>query len=95
MAQVYLTVRTKFNIVLVLSLVWMGISIWIGVPWVSELARQIGYGAALFIVSFIAILPRFFYYFLFFGLISARTSRLRSVHRSRREYSASLSAVPK
>ena len=80
MAQVYLTVRTKFNIVLVLSLVWMGISIWIGVPWVSELARQIGYGAALFIVSFIAILPGFFNSFLFFGLMFDRRPKVSALN---------------
>lgn len=80
MAQVYLTVRTKFNSVLILSLVWMGISIWISAPWVSELSRQVGYGAALFVVSFIAILPGFFNSFLFFGLMFDRRPKVSALN---------------
>lgn len=51
------------------SLSWMGLSIWLSIPWYRDLGLQIGFAASYFIITFIAIIPGFMNAFVFMSLI--------------------------
>ncbi len=72
----YIPVRTKFAICLVLATVWMVGSIWVSQPWFEELGRHIGPVMAVFIITFIAIVPGFMNAFLMAALALDRRPRV-------------------
>ncbi|QWD63842.1 glycosyltransferase family 2 protein [Polynucleobacter sp. MWH-UH2A] len=65
----YTSVRLKFAIALIFSLSWMGLSIWLSLPWYSDLAAQIGKIFACFLITMIAIVPGFMNAFVFISLL--------------------------
>jgi biofilm PGA synthesis N-glycosyltransferase PgaC len=60
----YLPVKLKFVIALVAACGWAGLSIWLSVPWLRDLAGTIGWAATVFIITFIAYVPGFMNAFL-------------------------------
>jgi biofilm PGA synthesis N-glycosyltransferase PgaC len=60
----YLPVKAKFVIALVAACGWAGLSIWLSVPWLRDLAGTIGWAATVFIITFIAYVPGFMNAFL-------------------------------
>jgi biofilm PGA synthesis N-glycosyltransferase PgaC len=60
----YLPVKLKFAIALAAAGAWAGLSIWLSAPWLEDLARAIGWPAAVFIIAFIAYVPGFMNAFL-------------------------------
>lgn len=65
----YTPIKVKFLIALMVSLSWMGLSIWLSIPWYRDLGLQIGFAASYFIITFIAIIPGFMNAFVFMSLI--------------------------
>jgi biofilm PGA synthesis N-glycosyltransferase PgaC len=55
----YLSIRTKFIIALVISILWAVFSIWASRPWFEELTQILGNIAGIFLITFIAIVPGF------------------------------------
>ena len=72
----YIPVRIKFTICLVLATAWMVGSIWVSQPWFAELGRHIGTVLAVFIITFIAIVPGFMNAFLMAALALDRRPRV-------------------
>ena len=72
----YITVRTKFVITLVVSTLWMAISIWLSIPWHEQLSSHVGEAVALFLIGFIAIVPAFMNAFLIVAMALETTPPL-------------------
>lgn len=62
--RVYLPVRVKFALAIVLALAWTALSIWLSRNWVQDLGALIGLPLAIFIIAFIAYVPGFMNGFL-------------------------------
>ena len=75
----YVSVVRKFVAALVGATVWLGMSIWISVPWMRELAARITLAPALVVISLLAFVPGFVVAFLVVGLITDRQPPLTSV----------------
>ena len=65
----YLSVKIKFSIALSFALAWMGISIWLSLPWYHDLRSVIGPLLASFFIFFIAIIPGFMNAFVAMALL--------------------------
>ena len=65
----YISVKFKFFIALLVALSWMGLSIWLSMPWYADLASQIGRAPAYFLITMIAIVPGFMNAFVFTALL--------------------------
>lgn len=55
----YITIRKKFWIVLSIASMWMVASIFLSLPWLSDLSGVVGAPLAVFLIAFIAIVPGF------------------------------------
>lgn len=53
----YLSVRAKFVIALLFSLLWAAFSVYLSQPWTRDLATYVGYPLALTVIAGIAIIP--------------------------------------
>jgi poly-beta-1,6-N-acetyl-D-glucosamine synthase len=65
----YLSVKLKFTIALVFAFAWMGISVWLSLPWYQDLSHVIGPFLAYFFITFIAIVPGFMNAFVAMALL--------------------------
>jgi biofilm PGA synthesis N-glycosyltransferase PgaC len=74
----YVPVRTKYLLVLVVALLWTGLSIRLSAPWLHELAKPIGFTLALFVIAFIAYVPGFMNAFLIGSILADRRPRVRA-----------------
>ena len=72
----YISIKTKFAIVLAFSLIWMGFSIWFSQPWYKDLTAQIGLYPAYFFITFIAIVPGFINAFVFMSLLMDKRPKI-------------------
>ena len=68
----YLPVRAKFALALVLGLAWAGLSIWLSIPWLDDLTQLVGRPLALFVIAFIAYVPGFMNAFLISTILMDR-----------------------
>ena len=64
----YLSVQWKFVLSLTFALAWLGLSMWISLPWIAGLAGVIGIGPATLVVSLLAFVPGLIIAFLVVGL---------------------------
>ncbi|MDR7419680.1 MAG: glycosyltransferase [Armatimonadota bacterium] len=55
----YIPVRVKFVLVTMAACAWLGFSLSLAEPWITDLSRHIGSYAAWFVVLFIALVPGF------------------------------------
>ena len=53
----YLRVRTRFAFTVVAGLVWAGLSTWIALGWIHQLAQVVTLPVAIAVIAGIAILP--------------------------------------
>jgi biofilm PGA synthesis N-glycosyltransferase PgaC len=53
----YLRVRTRFAFTVVAGLIWAGLSTWIALGWIHELAQVVTFPVAVAVIAGIAILP--------------------------------------
>ena len=65
----YLSVKLKFALALSFAFGWMGISIWLSMPWLGDLSHAIGPFLAYFFIAFIAIVPGFMNAFVAMALL--------------------------
>ena len=77
----YLSVRTKYFIVLGCSLAWTLLSIGLSLPWLRELSGVLGGPLALFVIAFIAYFPGFMNAFLVGTILADRRPQRRTAMR--------------
>ena len=75
----YLQVRYKYGLALLFASSWAGISIWLSVPWLYDLATHTGLPLAFFFISFIAIAPGFINSFVVSSLLLDRRPLAKTV----------------
>lgn len=68
----YLTVSHKFWISVGVALAWMGLSIWLSLGWLRDLAQVSGFAFAVIAITFIAYVPGFMNAFLLSTLMMDR-----------------------
>lgn len=78
---VYLPVRGKFTISVVLSILWLALATWLAIPWMSDLARMTNWPVALILVGGIALVPGLMNAFLVVSLLLDRRPVRRPFHR--------------
>ncbi len=72
----YWPVRYRFVLALGFAFIWMTFCSWISFPWVKDLASQIGFYPAWYIVIFVALVPGFLNMFLLFSIIMDKPPKL-------------------
>ena len=70
----------KFVVAQLLAAGWLGVSIWLSLPWLRELAVAISMVAAIVVVSLVAYLPGWLVAFLAVSLLLDRQPPLRRTH---------------
>ncbi len=70
--RLYVPLRIKFVLILVLATAWMTFSVWLSQPWLGELGSVIGFGLAVVVIMFIAYVPGFMNAFLIGSILSDR-----------------------
>lgn len=65
----YLSVPRKFALSLVITLAWVGLSLWLALPWFHHLADEFGWPVATFIVVGVALVPGMANAFVISGLM--------------------------
>lgn len=68
----YLPVPAKFVLALLIALIWIGLSIWLSLPWLNDLGELFGTVLAALIVAFIAYAPGFMNAFLISSIMMDR-----------------------
>ncbi len=68
----YLPVRGKLVLALLGATLWCGVSTWLALPWITELATLTGWPAAWGIVGGVALVPGFASAFVLCGLLEDR-----------------------
>jgi poly-beta-1,6-N-acetyl-D-glucosamine synthase len=76
----YVSVTGKFLVAQVVAAAWLGVSVWLSLPWVRELAAAITMVPAVLVVCLIAYLPGWLVAFLAVSLLLDRQPPLRSTH---------------
>jgi biofilm PGA synthesis N-glycosyltransferase PgaC len=74
-------VRGKFALTVVLSVAWLALTIWIALPWMSDLARLTNWPVALFVIGGIAFVPGLMNAFLAVSLMLDRRPPRQSCAR--------------
>jgi biofilm PGA synthesis N-glycosyltransferase PgaC len=72
----YIQVKTKFVMSLVIATVWMGLSIWLSQPWYAQLSDHTTPAVAAFLIGFIAIIPGFMNAFIMSALALDKRPKL-------------------
>jgi poly-beta-1,6-N-acetyl-D-glucosamine synthase len=75
--RLYVSVTMKFAVAQVLAGGWLGVSIWLSLPWVRELAGATSMVTAIVVVSLVAYLPGWLVAFLAVSLLLDRQPALR------------------
>jgi poly-beta-1,6-N-acetyl-D-glucosamine synthase len=70
--RLYVSVGAKFGIALAVSFGWLLCSIWVALPWMSDLAALSNWAVAIFAVGGVALIPGFMNAFLISSLLMDR-----------------------
>jgi poly-beta-1,6-N-acetyl-D-glucosamine synthase len=73
----YLRVVTRFRVSVICGLAWVGLSTWIGLPWISDLAQSITLPGACLVVLGIALIPGYLNMQLVTSLLMDRPAPVR------------------
>jgi biofilm PGA synthesis N-glycosyltransferase PgaC len=76
----YVSVTAKFMVAQALAAGWVGLSVWLSLPWVEELAAAITIVPAVLVIGLIAYLPGWLVAFLAVSLLLDRQPPLRRTH---------------
>jgi len=76
-----MTVRTKFALAMLLSVIWFALTAWIALPWMRDLAELSNWPVALLVVGGIALVPGLMNAFLAASLLLDRRPRRRGFAR--------------
>ena len=71
-ARFYLSVRVKFTLAVLFAFAWLGLSIWLSIPWIDGLATHVPMIVAIVVVTLLAFLPGFVVALLFASLVMDR-----------------------
>ena len=72
----YVSVRAKFCIAFVGSISWLFLSVYLSLPWLSDLSEVLGPYLAVYVIAFVAIIPGFMNAFIvLYLLLDARPIR--------------------
>jgi poly-beta-1,6-N-acetyl-D-glucosamine synthase len=75
--RLYVSVTAKFVVAQVLAAGWLGVSVWLSLPWLKELAATITIAPAVLVVCLVAYLPGWLVAFLTVSLLLDRQPPLR------------------
>ena len=78
--RLYVSVIAKFVVAQALAAGWLGVSVWLSLPWVRELAAAITIVPAVLVVCLVAYLPGWLVAFLAVSLLLDRQPPLRRTH---------------
>jgi biofilm PGA synthesis N-glycosyltransferase PgaC len=78
--RLYVPVTVKFVVAQALAAGWLGVSVWLSLPWVRELAAAITIVPAVLVVCLVAYLPGWLVAFLAVSLLLDRQPPLRRTH---------------
>jgi biofilm PGA synthesis N-glycosyltransferase PgaC len=78
--RLYVSVTVKFVVAQLLAVGWLGVSVWLSLPWVRELAAATTIAPAVLVVSLVAYLPGWLVAFLAVSLLLDRQPPLRRSH---------------
>jgi poly-beta-1,6-N-acetyl-D-glucosamine synthase len=78
--RLYVSVTAKFVVAQLLAAGWLGVSVWLSLPWVRELAAAITIVPAVLVVCLVAYLPGWLVAFLAVSLLLDRQPPLRRTH---------------
>ena len=78
--RLYVSVTGKFVAAQALAAGWLGVSVWLSLPWVRELAAASSLVAAIVVVGLVAYLPGWLVAFLAVSLLMDRQPALRRTH---------------
>ena len=78
--RLYVSVTVKFVVAQLLAAGWFGVSVWLSLPWVRELAAAITIAPAVLVVCLVAYLPGWLVAFLAASLLLDRQPPLRRTH---------------
>lgn len=75
----YLPVRIKFSIALLMATSWFILCFFLARPWISDLSQYIGYVLAVLVVVFIALIPGFMNMFLMVGYLIDKRPKIKQI----------------
>jgi len=78
--RLYVSVTWKLALAQTVALGWLGVSIWLSLPWVDDLASAVGIVPAVLVVSLVAYLPGWLVAFLAASLLLDRQPPVRASH---------------
>jgi biofilm PGA synthesis N-glycosyltransferase PgaC len=78
--RLYVSVTWKLALAQAVALGWLGVSIWLSLPWVDDLAAAVGIVPAVLVVSLVAYLPGWLVAFLAVSLLLDRQPPVRATH---------------
>ncbi len=81
-ARFYVPVAAKFLLSVLFAGGWIGLSVWISLPWVGDLGAVVGAAAAWTIVALVAYLPGFIVAFMTMSLLLDRQPPLNGANPS-------------
>ena len=74
----YWSTKEKFAVAFGAALCWLGISIWVSLPWIRDAAKVFTIGPAIVVISLLAFLPGLLIAFLSASLLLDRQPPLRT-----------------
>ena len=75
--QAYLPVPAKYALALAFAIAWTSLSVVLSMPWLDGLSGLVGFGWAVFAITFIAYVPGFMQAFLLATIALDRRPALR------------------
>lgn len=75
--QRYISVPLKLSIAIVTAIAWLGLSLFLALPWLGELAQQFGWPIAVLVTMGVALIPGSANAFLIAGLVLDRRPQFR------------------
>lgn len=69
MTTSYTSVSRKFLFALAIAVAWASFSIWVASYWLDSISNSVGFGLAVFLIAFIAIVPGFMNAFIYSSLL--------------------------
>ncbi len=80
MKKYYISIHSKFAIAQIISLLWVGLAIFLSIPWLRELKEVTGIVFAIIIIAFIAYIPGYLITFVLTSLLLDKQSKLKLIN---------------
>lgn len=76
----YVSIKYKFVICFLLSLLWAIFSVWVALPWLHDLANLTNWFVSIFVISGISIIPGFMNFFICSSLLFDKRPKKKSIN---------------